>query len=130
MRLLLAAAASFAAAIPTTAYAETWQPVSKTAVSVTGKITFAKSEITFQNGQSLPIKAATDDGIDGQLFKVLKPADPVLLRGNTLCGRSTVKFLLIVGQGSTGRDLSVYDGKEEPTQETSSCASYSYQAGR
>ncbi|TXM95228.1 hypothetical protein [Methylobacterium sp. WL116] len=115
--------------VPTAVCAETWRPVSKTSISVTGKVTFTKNNITFQNGQSLAIKAATDDGIDGQLFKVLKPADPMLLRGNTLCGRSAVKYLLVVGQGSTGRDLSVYDGAGEPTQETSSCASYSYRVG-
>lgn len=129
MRMLLVAA-TIGMTISTAAHAETWQPVSNTAMSITGKVIFTKHKITFQNGQSLPIKAASEDGIDGQLYKVLKPADPVLLQGNTLCGRSTVKYLLVVGQEGTGRDLSVYDGKRKPTQETSSCASYSYQVGR
>lgn len=129
MRMLLAAA-MIGMTISAAAHAETWQPVSKTAISITGKVIFTKHKITFQNGQSLPIKAASEDGIDGQLFKVLKPADPVLLQGNTLCGRSTVKYFLVVGQEGTGRDLSVYDGKGEPTQETSSCATYSYRVGR
>ena len=126
---MLFAVAILAVPLPFDAYAETWMPVDKTAISITGKVTFTPSKITFQNGKSLAIKAATDAGIDGQVFKVLKPADPQLIRGNTLCGRSTVKYILIVKPDRKSRGLSVYDGPNVPFQDTPSCASYSYEVG-
>lgn len=116
--------------LPGVAYAETWQPVDKTAISVTGKVTFTPNKITFQNGKSMAIKAATGDGMDGQVFKVLTPADPPLIRGNKLCGRAPVKYLLVVGQGSRDIGLSVYDGPAVPHMDTPSCGSFSYHVGR
>jgi hypothetical protein len=112
------------------AHSETWQPVDKTAISVTGKVTFTPNKIIFQNGTSMAIKAATGDGMDGQVFKVLTPADPPLIQGNKLCGRATVKYLLVVGQGSRDIGLSVYDGPAVPHMDTPSCGSFSYHVGR
>ena len=34
---------------------ENWTPIGRTAQTVTGRVTFAPSEITFQNGKSLPL---------------------------------------------------------------------------
>lgn len=112
------------------AHSETWQPVDKTAISVTGKVTFTPVKITFQTGKSMAIKAATGDGRDGQVFKVLTPADPPLIRGNKLCGRAPVKYLLVVGQGSRDIGLSVYDGPAVPHMDTPSCGSFSYHVER
>ncbi|MET7243667.1 hypothetical protein ABZT49_09885 [Methylobacterium sp. EM32] len=128
MQMLLAA--TFAMTFPALAQAETWQPVSKTAVSITGKVIFTSKKINFQNGQSLAIKAATGEGMDGQIFKILKPADPILLRGSTLCGRSSVKYILVVKGDGPERGLDVFDGAEIPHQDTSPCATYSYRVGR
>lgn len=112
------------------AAAETWQPLSKTALSITGRVQFSPTRITFQNGKFLPIAAATPEGIDGQVFKVLRPGDPVLIRGNKLCGSAPVTFV-VISKGNDGeRNLSVFTTASEPGQETSACASYSFKAGR
>jgi len=39
----------------TTPAPETWTPVGRMAQTITGRVTFRRSEITFQNGKSLPL---------------------------------------------------------------------------
>jgi hypothetical protein len=77
-------ATAIAQTVPTP---ETWTPIGRPAQTVTGRVTFTPTEITFQNGKSLPLaaggqmlfrcepkkkKAMVD------LYRVTPPDDPVL----------------------------------------------------
>lgn len=129
MRHALVLTAAIIIASPA-AVAETWRPISKTALSITGKVQFFPSQIVFQNGSSLPIKVATPEGMDGQVFKVLRPADPILVHGNKLCGNGPVTFFVVSKGDGNDRELAVFTTAAEPGQEKKSCATYSFKAGR
>ena len=66
---------------------ETWTPIGRMAQTITGRVTFTPSEITFQNGKSLPLARggqmlfrpeAKQRKVMADLYKVTSPDDPVL----------------------------------------------------
>jgi hypothetical protein len=64
----------------------------------------------------------------------MKPDDPVLLRGNRLCGQP-VTFIAVwkhqpFGGDIDPRDLVVYSGGNPVAGYGNVCATYSYEAGR
>ena len=61
LRIALSGATATAAAQTATA-TENWMPIGRPAQTVTGRVTFAPSEITFQNGNSLSVAS------DGQML--------------------------------------------------------------
>ena len=78
----------------TTPAPETWSPIGRMAQTITGRVTFTPSEITFQNGKSLPLvrggqmlfrPEAKKRKVMADLYKVTSPDDPVLQNGNKLC---------------------------------------------
>jgi hypothetical protein len=62
---------------------ETWTPIGRPAQTVTGRVTFTPSEITFQNRKSLPLAAG------GQmLFRPEVYPDSAEIRKNPLANRA------------------------------------------
>ena len=133
------------AAFPALAAApEPWEAVSTTALAITGNVRVSPDRITFQNGKSLPLAAA---GIVPQfreamgttsaaLYRVIAPADPVLLRGNRLCGKP-VTFIAVwkparVGSDIDPREMAAFSGSARPTVAGGPdfCGTYTYEAGR
>lgn len=83
---------------PVVAFPEpsTWQPLSTTALAITGEITLANNQITFANQRTLKLEPIEQDADSGQtLFRVDDPANPELLNGNLLCGSKPVDYLVV-----------------------------------
>jgi hypothetical protein len=66
---------------------ENWIPISRTAQTVTGRVTFTPGKITFQNGKSLMLARGDQmlfrpktkkKKMMADLYKVTSPGDPVL----------------------------------------------------
>ena len=67
MALCLALSGLAATAAAQTAPApETWTLISHTAQAITGRVTFTPTEITFQNGQSLPLARRWPDALQAR----------------------------------------------------------------
>lgn len=72
-----------------------WPAYGTTSLAITGDITLTKSEIIFQTGQRLRLSFITtqvgvsgffDQKLPARIFRIRKPADPMILNGNRLCG--------------------------------------------
>ncbi|MFZ4409025.1 MAG: hypothetical protein ACOYOH_16920 [Paracraurococcus sp.] len=71
-----------------------WDPVSTTAMAITGRVTLAPDRLTFANRATLPLEptgeipnfVADRLRVTATLYRVTEPANPVLLRGSRLCG--------------------------------------------
>jgi len=75
---------------------QTWLAFSTSAMSITGDIVMTSSQITFQNGESLHIKAVEKDaGLGLVLYQVVSKTNPILLNGNTFCGNTPVDYLTV-----------------------------------
>jgi len=138
---------TFAFAVPALAASpEQWEAVSTTAMSITGNVRFSPDRITFQNGKSLALARAgmmmvTEGRESGPatLYRVVKPENPVLLRGNRLCD-APVTFIAVWRHQPFGGDVDprdliviviVYSGTGSPaTGGGHSCATYSYRNHR
>lgn len=111
-------------------HAAAWEPVSNTAMSITGKIDLAQDRVTFENGRQMPLEKVASRK-DGDVYRVLDNATKPLLGGNTLCGDRLPagQHLFLVVQES-GDDLSVtaHTSAGVPAAEDadSVCGTYSY----
>jgi len=124
---------------------ERWTAYSKTAISITGDVTFSPGRITFGNGRYLPLAPAGSiprynalgKSVTAGLFRVTAPSDPVLLHGNRLCGGRTpqpVTFIVVstvgpVPDGPELRSMDVFADATPPNAEggTQSCGTYNYE---
>ena len=132
MRRLLALAALLALTVP--GFADDYVATSKTAMSITGDISFDDSGITFANGESLAFSDLVADHfeVDGEdvpasVYRIAVPADPELENGNQLCGSGPVTFLANWAEGDAGSVIAVFTGRREPTSNAGMCASYNYE---
>lgn len=134
-------------AIGTAAAQETpaWDPVSTTAMAITGRVTLAPDRITFANRAALPLEPAGEVPgfiVDGQrvtaaAYRVTEPANPVLLRGSRICGNGqAVRLILVwqpppIGNLPPGREwsLAAFSGAETPkgTDEPGLCGIFLYE---
>jgi hypothetical protein len=81
---------------------ERWTAYSKTAVAITGDVTFAPDRITFGNGKFLPLApagsipgySALGKNVTASLFRVTAPANPLLLHGNRLCSAPVTQIVI------------------------------------
>jgi hypothetical protein len=124
---------------------EQWTAYSKTAVAITGNITFSSDRVTFGDGKSLPLApaGAVPDFLtlwgkrNASLFRVTAPDDPVLLHGARLCGNrppQPVTFIAIsilppdVGTLDL-RAMDVFSGAEPPkgVEDTHFCANFNFE---
>lgn len=133
----------FAAMIATAAAqpeAETWMPASRTAQMLTGRVTFTPTELTFQNGKSLPL---TGNGqmlfrpepkakkVLADLYKVTSPESMTLEGGNSLCKGKPVAYLLVwtaENAGKPARMLAVYSGPKFTPGSPDDCGRFAYDA--
>ena len=132
MRFSFVLAALLATTAPT--FADDYIAVSKTAMSITGDISFDDSDITFANGETLAFSDLVADHfeVDGRrvpasVYRIAEPADPELENGNQLCGSGDVTYLANWADGDTGSVIAVFTGEDEPTSDAETCASYSYE---
>jgi hypothetical protein len=123
---------------------ETWSPISRTAQTITGHVTFAPSEITFQNGKSLPLAGggqmlfrseARKSKVMADLYRVTSPDDPVLENGNKLCKGKPIAYLIVwksekVGNEADPRTLAPFSGQKLNAGSPDDCGRYLYDAGR
>jgi hypothetical protein len=122
---------------------ETWTPMGRMAQTITGRVTFMPSEITFQNGKSLTLARGgqmlfrpepKQRHIMADLYKVTPPDDPVLENGNKLCKGKPVAYLIVwksekTGKESDPRTLAPFSGPNLNSGSTDDCGRYVYDAG-
>ncbi len=122
---------------------EKWIPVSRVAQTITGRVTFAQSEITFQNGKSLPLAGggqmlfraeAKKKKVMADLYRVTSPDDPVLENGNRLCKGKPIVYLIVWKSEKTGneaapRTLAPFSGPKFSVGSPDDCGRYVYDAG-
>jgi len=122
---------------------EIWAPASRPAQAVTGKVTFSPTEITFQNGKSLPLASngqmlfrpeAKAKKILADLYKVTSPDSPVLENGSSLCKGKPVSYMLVwksesVGKPAGVRILAPFSGQKFTPGSPDDCGRFIYEAG-
>ena len=120
-----------------------WMPIGRPAQTITGRVTFTPSEITFQNGKSLPLAPggqmlfrpeAKKKKVMTDLYRVTSPDDPVLESGNRLCKGKPIAFLIIwksepVGKEADPRTLAPFSGPKLSAGSPDDCGRYIYDAG-
>ena len=98
---------------------ETWTPIGRPALTVTGRVIFTPTEISFQNGKSLPLARggqmllrpeAKKKKLMVDLYKVASPDDPVLENGNKLCKVKLVAYLIVWKSDKTGNRPTAHFG--------------------
>ncbi|WP_431269459.1 hypothetical protein [Dankookia sp. P2] len=124
---------------------EVWEPMSTTAMAITGRITLAPDRITFANRASLALEPAGEvagflaegQRVTATLYRVTEPGNPVLLRGGRLCANGRPIRAIAVWQpppiGNTapgqGRSLAAFTGTAPPTgaEDPGSCGTFQYE---
>jgi hypothetical protein len=131
-----------AAAIAQTTVPENWTPVGRMAQTITGRVTFTPSEITFQNGKSLPLARGGQmlfrpepkkRKVMADLYKVTSPDDPVLDNGNKLCKGKPIAYLIVwksekIGNETDPRTLATFSGPKLNAGSPDDCGRYTYDA--
>jgi hypothetical protein len=127
---LLALALSLAVASP--ALADTYAAISNTAMSITGDIEFDDFGITFETGEQITFDQLIGDKfvvggerVNGSVYSVAEPKDPVLLNGNRLCGEP-VTYVASWGDANT-TTVAVFSTQDVPASDADMCASYTYE---
>jgi hypothetical protein len=127
----------------TTSVSENWTPIGRPAQTITGRVTFTPSEITFQNGKSLPLARggqmlfrpeAKKQKVMADLYRVTSPDDPLLENGNRLCKGKSVAYPIVwksepVGKESDSRTLAAFSGPKLSAGSPDDCGRYIYDAG-
>ena len=123
---------------------ESWVPVGHPAQTITGRVTFSPTEITFQNGKSLSLTQgvqmlfrpeAKGKKVTADVFRVTQPDDPVLENGNKLCRGKPVAYLLVWKPAKTAteadpRTLAPFSGTKFSPGSPDDCGRYTYDAGQ
>jgi hypothetical protein len=122
---------------------ENWAPIGRPTQTITGSVTFMPSEITFQNGKSLPLAPggqmlfrpeAKKKKVMADLYRVTSPDDPVLENGNRLCNGKAIAYLIVwkseaIGKEADARTLALFSGPKLSAGSTDDCGRYMYDAG-
>jgi hypothetical protein len=122
---------------------ENWKPVNSTAKSITGRVTFTPSEITFQNGKSLSLARggqmlfrpeAKQKKVMADLYRVTSSDDPALENGRTLCKGKPVAYLIVwkseKGNEVDPRTLAPFSGQKLSIGSPDDCGRYVYDVVR
>jgi hypothetical protein len=118
-------------------------PIGRPAQTITGRVTFAPSEITFQNGKSLPLapggqmlfrSEAKKKKVMADLYRVTSPDDPVLENGSRLCKGKPIAYLIVwksekIGNETDPRTLTPFSGPKLSAGSPDDCGRYMYNAG-
>ena len=141
--LALYAALAPAAGWAETPAAENWTPISRTAQSVTGRVTLAPGQITFQNGKSLQLVRGGQmlfrpdkkhKKVMADLYRVAQQEDLVLENGNKLCGTKNAAYLVVwksdkLGAEADPRTMAVFSGPKFDPGSRDECGRFGYDAG-
>jgi hypothetical protein len=141
LAIVVSGVVTAAAAAQTTPAAETWAPTSRTAQSITGRVTFTAHEITFQNGKSLSLapggqmlfRPEKRQKVLVDLYMVTQPEDPALANGNTICKGKAIAYLLVwksqrVGSEVDPRTMAAFSGKNFAAGSRDECGRFVYDA--
>ena len=126
----------------TAAVTENWAPIDRVSKMITGRVTFTPSEITFQNGKSLPLARGgqmlfrpepKQRKVLADLYRVTSPDDPVLENGNKLCKGKPIAYLIVwksekVGNEADPRTLAPFSGPKLNSRSPDDCGRYTYDA--
>lgn len=114
---------------------EHWQAYSKTATAITGDIDLSPTYLRAGRA-TFRLKVAADSphfanetqASAARVLAVLRPANPVLLNGNTICGRNPVRWIAVWRVHGDMLALAAYSDRAMPTQEDSpgACGSFYY----
>jgi hypothetical protein len=121
---------------------ETWTPIGRMAQTITGRVTFTQSTITFQNGKSLTLARGgqmlfrpepKQKKVMADLYRVTPPDDPVLENGNKLCKGKPVAYLIVwksekIGNEASPRTLAPFSGQKFTPGSPDDCGRYTYDA--
>jgi hypothetical protein len=133
---------STAAIAQTAPASENWTPIGRMAQTITGRVTFTPSEITFQNGKSLPLTRGgqmlfrpepKQKKVLADLYRVTSPDDPVLENGNKLCKGKPIAYLIVwksqkIGNETDPRTLAPFSGPKLNAGSPDGCGRYTYDA--
>ena len=114
---------------------ERWEPVSRTAMSITGPISIFRDHVRFGTGATLAVAATgkpMEMELDGQvmsvtIYRVTAPRELLLLRDNTLCGVGWASWI-VAGSRGADRALAVYTGVTAPPENKRLCGTFHYEA--
>ena len=142
--LLLAGVAPGSAAWAAEA-GERWVAASNTASSITGDVRFSSGRIRFANGASLELASvsplprfrANGETVAAMAYRVVTPADPLLLNGNRLCGGpdkpQKVTFIVVWGPrklpgDAAPRSFAAFSGAQPTagTGDAGACGTFNY----
>lgn len=110
---------------------ERWHPATKAAAAITGEVVFDPAKVEFASGSKLPLEYVDeipgftweDKTFSASLYRITEPGNPLLLRGDTLCGGS-VRFISVT-KTPDGIYLSAYYAKPRWIVE-GICAGFQY----
>ncbi len=146
--LLVLFLAGVADASPDRRFNGRWSADSTTAMGITGDIVLSDGGIRFENGREITfeyvetqVKEGTEDswliepGEPYDLFRITSTENPILLRGNRLCGDVAPTFMITLRrqapmQGALHLRLAFFYTKEKPSSGSfgETCGSFSYGA--
>ncbi len=116
---------------------ERWEAMSHTATAITGDIRLSPHRLKTARA-ALPLAVARDlpafkaEGgrlVGARVLRVTRPADPVLLNGNRLCGTAPVHWLAVWrDDGGKTLSMAVFSGDALPTglDDPGLCGTYGY----
>jgi hypothetical protein len=113
---------------------ERWDPVSKTAMSITGPVSLFRDHVRFGTGATLAVAAVgrpMEMDMDGQvmtatIYRVTAPRELLLLGDNTLCGAGLPSWI-VAGASGVSRALAVYSGAVAPPENKRLCGTFRYE---
>ncbi len=99
---------------------ETWQPLSKTALSITGTIKLSPTALVTA-GQTFPLRVAADvqsynsdlGVFPARILTVTRPMNPMLANKNTLCSQP-VRWVVVYRTGKDQLGMAVYQDGPQP----------------
>lgn len=135
--LALSALAVTATAQPATTL-EKWTPISPNAKAVTGRVAFAPTQITFQNGKSLPLAPGGQmlfrpepkkKKVMADMYRITAPDDTI-----PLCKGKPAAYLIVwksekAGNQADPRTLAPFSGTKLNAGSPDDCGRYVYDAG-
>ena len=123
---------------------EAWTPIDRMSQTITGRVTFTPTTLTFQNGKSLTLSQGgqmlfrpepKQKKVMADLYRVTPPDDPVLENGNKFCKGKPVAYLIVwkpekVGKDVDPRTLAPFSGQKFTPGSPDDCGRYMYDAGK
>ena len=127
-KYLVLACLTMAVATPALA-AERWMATSSTSISVTGNLTISGNRLTFGNGRSVRLSPV---GPSHPNTFTIKPADPKLNHGQTLCGGGAPPTFVQLQRNGGSLYFKVFEGPGLPPASSGMfgggiCALYNYE---